>query len=240
MSYRSLVEQIISIDSNMSLIRKIASNTCNYCTTRCKAGTRRKNVSVSRSFSSPSNKDTPSLKGSGNWKKNGTPEIIIGSTILSLLLVDSLIQKYNESASSSISKEEVLRELELAIQKDHQRDNQNSISNTTNLVHPLLEDTGKEKVTLYKCKIMKIPKYFDGTRSLKNVKVNDVVQVVQEFVGPDSNYHLCKIEKKINDTNDRRKHKQIDNNFDKKKTIIQSLETTYEYGWFPTTCLKKL
>ena len=153
---------------------------------------------------------------------------------MTLLLVDTMIQKYNDS-SPSISKNDVLRQLELAIEKDEMTKHKST--NLASTIHPLLDLNGKEKATLYKCQIMKIPKYFDGTRSLKNVGVNDVVEVVQEFVGPDSNYHLCKIEKKGKKEETSSKPTSITEN---NSIIIENMESRYEYGWFPITCLKNL
>lgn len=207
------------------------SGFCNFKTYFPRSKANKKFSCINRAFSS-SNSSNKSVS-SGNWKRNGTPEIIIGTTILTMLLVDTMIQKYNDS-SPSISKETVLRQLELAIEKDEMTKHKST--NLANTIHPLLDLNGKEKATLYKCQIMKTPKYFDGTRSLKNVKVNDVVEVVQEFVGPDSNYHLCKIEKKGKKEETSSKPTSIK----AKNTIIENMESRYEYGWFPITCLKNL
>lgn len=140
-------------------------------------------------------------------------------------------------------------ELEQAIEQD-QLAFKNNISSsidttrtaTTKDVHPLIGLDGKELKSLYQCDIIKIPKYFDGTKSLKNVNVGDVVHILKEFVGPDSNYHLCRIEKKIIDgDNDKTKKEGDDKNAeDKHKAFIQRLDATYNYGWFPVTCLKKI
>ena len=210
---------------------------------------RNKNHSFTSSSSGESSKSF--FKG---WKTNGTPEIIIGTTIISLLAIDSLIQQYKDnkfsfsisssSSSSSpppsISKQAVIQQLELAIQKD--RENEENTSNTnyddssmnmSTASHPLLDLDGKEHVALYKCQIMKIPKYFDGTKSLTNVQVNDEVDVIKEFIGPDSMYHLCRIDEKVKVNNK-------DDEGESKKTMIEKLETTYNYGWFPVSCLQRL
>jgi hypothetical protein len=215
-----------------------------------------------RFFSSSRHSPPPSSssKSFSNWKQNGTPEIIIGTTILSLVFIDTLIQKYNDNASS-LSRKSVIRELELAIQDDKRKQKENLNNNSNNSdqenmsnitsSHPLIDLNGKEHVTLFKCEIMKIPKYFDGTKSLKNVKVNDVVHIIQEFVGPDSSYHLCKIEKGSDDDNTRirgsrtntssnKEESSIHLSNDKNNSLIDRLETRYNYGWFPVQCLKKL
>eukprot|EP00551_Chaetoceros_affinis_P006224 CAMPEP_0203677170 /NCGR_PEP_ID=MMETSP0090-20130426/27273_1 /ASSEMBLY_ACC=CAM_ASM_001088 /TAXON_ID=426623 /ORGANISM="Chaetoceros affinis, Strain CCMP159" /LENGTH=164 /DNA_ID=CAMNT_0050543977 /DNA_START=197 /DNA_END=691 /DNA_ORIENTATION=- len=163
-----------------------------------------------------------------------------------------MAQRYNDN-KASISRRAVIQELELAIQND-QRDlkkdnfttkkNKNAEEMMSTSSHPLIDINGKEYKTLYNCQIMKIPKYFDGTKSLKNVHVNDIVHVIQEFVGPDSNYHLCKIQKKAEGAHDKTKESEDFNNNGKDqqggKAMATRLENTYEYGWFPVSCLKKL
>lgn len=224
-----------------------------FCSSSAAASSRHascNNTRIPLRFSSSSS------KSSKNWKQNGTPEIIIGTSILSLLLVDSLIQKYNEN-TSTLSRKAIIRELEVAIKEDERLQKNDFLkkqtfstkstsSNSTDPImgtrHPLIDVNGKECVTLYKCQIMKIPKYFDGTKSLKNVQIHDIVQVVQEFVGPDSTYHLCRINRK-NDNDDGQKKKNVHKSYDKEKTeekMIGYLEGRYEYGWFPITCMKKL
>ena len=146
---------------------------------------------------------------------------------------------YNKN-ENSVSKKAVIYELERAIEKDQlalKRSTNNA--NISVASHPLVGLDGKELASLYKCQIMKIPKYFDGTRSLQNVEVDDVVQVLKEFVGPDSNYHLCRIEKKkLKDK--AQTEANNGNNEDQQNSLIQKLDATYHYGWFPVTCLKKM
>ena len=208
----------------------------------------------------PSRFLSSSNKSSKNWRQNGTPEIIVGTSILSLLLVDLLIQKYNES-TSTLSRKAVIRELEVAIKEDERllkndlfkkqsfstkSTSSSSSSPSSSTRHPLIDIDGKECATLYKCEIMKLPKYFDGTKSLKNVQIHDIVHVIQEFVGPDSTYHLCRIDKKTNcndDNDNSQKKTKIVESLRSGKTedeMIEYLEARYEYGWFPITCMKKL
>ena len=212
-----------------------------------------RNLRCLSSSGGPSSSSTSSSTKK-TWKQNGTPEIIVGATILSLLLIDTSIQQYNDN-KASISRRAVIQELGMAIQNDQSDDHlaamRSSIKNGTTkgitftTSHPLIDINGKECKTLYKCQIMKIPKYFDGTKSLKNVHVDDIVQVIQEFVGPDSTYHLCKIYKKANDNDTNLKNRgelQTSGN-DKERgamSMIEKLDKTYEYGWFPISCLKKL
>ena len=185
------------------------------------------------------NKSFSSSSPGPNWRNNGTPEIVIGTTILSLLLVDQLLQMYNMD-ENSVSKKAVIYELERAIENDQlalKRSTNNNANDVSITSHPLVGLDGKELASLYKCQIMKIPKYFDGTRSLKNVEVDDVVQILKEFVGPDSNYHLCRIEKKMKDKTQTGVN---DGNEDQHDSLFRKLDATYHYGWFPVTCLKKM
>eukprot|EP01083_Nonionella_stella_P129975 394428_1 len=131
---------------------------------------------------------------SSNWRKNGTPEITFGVLLLSALAIDQVLQTRQEDARKNM-----LSELEVAIQDDERKEKFGS---------GIL--ASKEK--LFDCIVRRLPKYFDGSKSLTDVEVGDKVSVVEEFVGGDKMYHLCRIEKNGN-------------------TMV---------GWFPISCLEKL
>ena len=230
--------------------RSASRNSCIKCLPKPEAAhCTRRFASFSSGQPHNNNKTNVNSPAAGNWKTNGTPEIIIGATIVALVGIDQILQRYNDDQIqvNKISKKTVMRELEMAIKADEigeqmrKRGSSSSGSissietslsplSSSSSTHPLLDINGKELVTLYKCQVMKIPKYFDGTKSLKTVHVNDEVQIMQEFVGPDSSYHLCRIYKE-----EERDDTKIEN-----KTFIEKLEAKYEYGWFPVSCLKKL
>ena len=47
---------------------------------------------------------------------------------------------------------------------------------------------------LYRCKITHVEHSLDGTKILKNVKIGDVVEVLEANIGPGKSYHLCRHE----------------------------------------------
>ena len=138
-----------------------------------------------------------------NWKNNGVPEMIIGTTILALVGIDTLLQQQQEA-----SKQEIILNLKSAMRNDEARDKEKSIS-----------DISSKRKTLFECVIRRIPKYFDGSKCLMNVEVGDKVSIIEERVGPDGMYHLCRLE--------RNEEKDVNND------IVQT-------GWFPISCLEKL
>jgi magnesium-transporting ATPase (P-type) len=47
--------------------------------------------------------------------------------------------------------------------------------------------------TLFKCKITHTEHSLDGTKMLRNIRVGDVVEVMQAETGPNQAYHLCRV-----------------------------------------------
>ena len=142
--------------------------------------------------------NTKQNHSSPNWKNNGTPEIIIGTTIITLLGVDYYLQKQQDQ-----SRQEIINALDIAIKRDEARETKAEI-----------EGKGKDQSTekLFECVVRRIPKYFDGSKCLMGVEVGDRLSVLEERVGPDGSYHLCKLERL-------------------KKNGV---------GWFPMSCLEKI
>ena len=141
----------------------------------------------------------------GNWKQNGTPEIIIGTTIFVLVGVDNYLQKQQEA-----SRQEIMLNLKTAIRHDETKEKQKEEDQVSIPPH---------KVKIFDCIVRRIPKYFDGNKSLMGVNVGDRVSILQESVGPDGMYHLCRLEKGKN------RRKDGDD---------------APVGWFPISCLEKL
>lgn len=77
--------------------------------------------------------------------------------------------------------------------------------------------------TKFQCLVRRIPKQFDGHKCLTNLKVGDVVNVLQEGVGPDNKYNLCSIE--------RTPAAASTTSHDEKRISV---------GWFPCSCLEKI
>lgn len=86
-------------------------------------------------------------------------------------------------------------------------------------------DEGIVSMSKFKCIIRKVPLNFDGHKCLKNVKVGDVVSVIEEGVGPGGQYNLCSIERIAPKTG--RDSSEID-------------PARISIGWFPCSCLEKM
>ncbi|KAL7534696.1 hypothetical protein ACHAXR_009516 [Thalassiosira sp. AJA248-18] len=138
-------------------------------------------------------------------RRNGTPEIIFGSIILALVGIDYVLQIRNDD-----QREDMYRQLEREVRGDEA---------TTIKEDRKMVNEGVATKSIFKCIIRKVPENFDGHKSLKNVKVGDVVGVIEEGVGPDGQYNLCSIER------------GIAKNDDEKRISI---------GWFPCSCLEKI
>jgi hypothetical protein len=69
----------------------------------------------------------------------------------------------------------------------------------------------------FKCIVRRVPEQFDGHKCLQNIKVGDVVGVLEEGIGPGGQYNLCSIERNAADK-----------------------ENKFSIGWFPCSCLEKL
>lgn len=126
--------------------------------------------------------------------KDGTLEFVIGGTLLTLLLVDRfLVYQQNEDRTQFLK----------------------HIDNGTRRSPQDLQEMADwyNMPSLFACTIRKLPANLDGYKCLTGVKEGDVVQVLQEQVGPDGMYNLCR---KLDD---------------------KGLATSA--GWFPTMYLEK-
>lgn len=83
-------------------------------------------------------------------------------------------------------------------------------------------NSAKDAPFMFKCVVRRIPALFDGTRCLTNVKVGDVVEVIDEEVGPGGAYNLCRL--------CQTSHAEAG----------CANEDEIYIGWFPTICLEKL
>ena len=73
------------------------------------------------------------------------------------------------------------------------------------------------KPTLFQCRVRKVHDLFDGPKSLKGVAVGDIVDIIEEGIGPGNAYNLCR-------------HTPAE----------EGAVSTSSVGWFPMTCLEKL
>lgn len=147
----------------------------------------------------------------GELRRNGTPEIAFGSIILALAGIDYLLQVRNDE-----QRDGAYRQLEREVRRDEV---------TTRKEDRRMMNEGVAAKSKFECTIRKVPQNFDGHKCLKNVKVGDVVGVIEEGVGPGGQYNLCTI--------DRGAGKNIGND-------SQEGEQKVSIGWFPCSCLQKM
>lgn len=76
--------------------------------------------------------------------------------------------------------------------------------------------------TQFQCFVRRVPQQFDGHKCLTNLKVGDVVNVLQEGVGPNNKYNLCSIERSP------------------AAASTAAEEKCISVGWFPCSCLEKI
>ena len=146
----------------------------------------------------------------GELRRNGIPEIVFGSMILALAGIDYVIRVRNDKP-----REDICQQLEREVRQDEM---------TTRKEERRLLDEGIAKTLKFKCIVRRVPRNFDGHKCLQNVKVGDVVDVIEEGVGPGGQYNLCMIESTANNS------------------LKESSDdgSTFSIGWFPCSCLEKL
>mmetsp|Transcript_40266 Transcript_40266/g.45821 ORF Transcript_40266/g.45821 Transcript_40266/m.45821 type:complete len:206 (+) Transcript_40266:119-736(+) len=98
-----------------------------------------------------------------------------------------------------------------------------------------MEEWLNRKPHLFDCTVRRLPLNLDGYKCIKGVEVGDVLEVLEEKVGPDEMYNLCRT--KIMTSTDYNKNNDDDedgttNTFTKQRYISA--------GWFPTMYLEKV
>lgn len=141
-------------------------------------------------------------------RRNGTPEIIFGGLVLTVVGIDYYLQQRTDQ-----QKNEMIRQFEQEVKQDE------AISRKEE--KELIKQGGADMTTKFQCTVRRVPKQFDGHKCLTNLKVGDVVNVLQEGVGPDNKYNLCSID---------RSHPPKAAEDEKRISI----------GWFPCNCLEKV
>jgi len=146
-------------------------------------------------------------------RRNGTPEITFGGIILAVVGIDYYLQQRNDRQRS-----EMIRRFEEEVKQDEEvsRKEERELINNNG---------GAGMKSLFQCAVRKVPQQFDGHKCLTNLKVGDVVNVLQEGVGPDNKYNLCSIERSGASLSSATAAKE---------------ETQMSVGWFPCSCLEKI
>lgn len=146
-------------------------------------------------------------------RRNGTPEIVIGFVILTVVGVDYFLQMQTDQ-----QRQDMKHQLEREVRRDE--------ASTHEEDKKLLNNEGAITKLKFQCIIRKVPQNFDGHKCLKNVKVGDVINVLEEGVGPGGQYNLCSIGR----GNAKNATKDSSGEYEKRVSI----------GWYPCSCLEKI
>lgn len=142
-------------------------------------------------------------------RHNGTPEMVIGITVLAVLGVDYAIQVRNGE-----QKEEMYRQLQRQVKRDGE------------IAREDMMKAGSDSTkALFQCTVRRIPPNFDGHKCLTDVRIGDVVDVIEEGIGPGGQYNLCSIR--------RENHRNKRNHNSENENLIS-------VGWLPCSCLEKI
>jgi len=168
-----------------------------------------------RQFQNDSKSNEAPKSSSAFWSRlselrhNGTPEMVIGITVLAVLGVDYAIQVRNGE-----QKEEMYRQLQREVKRDGEIAREDMMKAGT--------DSTK---SLFQCTVRRIPPNFDGHKCLTDVRIGDVVDVMEEGIGPGGQYNLCSIRRET------QQNKRDDNSGSKNRVSV---------GWLPCSCLEKV
>mmetsp|Transcript_10911 Transcript_10911/g.13133 ORF Transcript_10911/g.13133 Transcript_10911/m.13133 type:complete len:182 (+) Transcript_10911:175-720(+) len=135
------------------------------------------------------------------WRNNGTIEISFGMLIFGLIGIDQLLQYQQQTARDTI-----VKNIQHQLDRDYTQKRSEMWSTELLTQKPL-----------FGCVVKQIPQLFDGSKSLTNVQIGEAVDVLEEGVGPDGMYNLCRTCPQ-----------------DKKSSMNASI------GWFPMSCLEKI
>jgi len=130
---------------------------------------------------------------SSRWARDGTLELAVGGTLLTFLLVDRFLVYQQDQG-----REQIMNQLRSETRSPQELQDMEDWYNMP---------------SLFDCIVRKIPLNLDGYKCLTGIREGDVVQVLEEKVGPGSMYNLCR---KLDDKG--------------RATSV---------GWFPTMYLEK-
>eukprot|EP00980_Cylindrotheca_fusiformis_P015896 scaffold4658_cov118-Cylindrotheca_fusiformis.AAC.2 len=105
--------------------------------------------------------------------KRGGLFIGLGWTLLGLVALDQVLQYRQE--------QEAKERLEILSRMQQEADEMNQVEWDTTTLQSIFE-----------CKIRHVEPSLDGTKILSNIRVGDVVEVLESDVGPNKAYHLCR------------------------------------------------
>ena len=145
-----------------------------------------------------------------DWKHNGTPEMVFGVLVLGYAGVD-----YTLDHLRARQRDEVRRQLERAGARDGR------VARARDRAR--FEEAGGAGMTASRrgcrCVVRRVPRAFDGHRCLTDARRGDVVDVIDEGVGPGGRYSFCALRRGAGEAEEAR---------------------TFSLGWFPNKCLQKI
>lgn len=162
--------------------------------------------------------------GHGGWFhqqwQDGTILIGIGWIMLGLIAVDRLLQYWDrQSADDTV----------LLVQEETAQKRQEIFAKYW------------DAPSLYRAQVRVEYAAMGGSHGLKDVRLNDVIEVLEEYVGPGNYYHLCRTRGNTGDnvsTCDEGKPKI---NMTKKEDPTHTTQEAIKYiGWYPASFLKRI
>lgn len=136
-------------------------------------------ISRLSSSSSSTNRGNPTFRrtfastSTDEKSRRGGVFIAAGWTLLGLVALDQVLQYRQEEEAKEHSR------MLAVMQREANEMNQSNW------------DTSLP--TIFKCKILRVEPSLDGTKMLRGIRVGDVVEVMEEGVGPHRAYHLCRL-----------------------------------------------
>jgi hypothetical protein len=162
-----------------------------------------------------------------NWWDSGTILIGIGWMGLVTIMVELYLQR-SIAMKESVDREQMIQDIVYSAQQQRQ----------------LLYEQYRTAPALYQCRVIHYYK-MGGSHGLQNVKLNDVVDVLSERVGPKQLYHLCRFIRTptVTTTNVDADVEMITTKDKTMKNKTQHLYQTEngditELGWYPITHLE--
>ena len=184
---------------------------------------------------------SPSDPGGGGWREriaslrsNGTPEIALGGSVLLLLAADQFLQGRSEEKFRR-DKAAVMTRLRHDVRIDLERE---AAGGMDGAALAAVGGTGggsdlAQIPALFRCRVVVVPRYFDGTKSLKGTVVGDILDVLEEGVGPGRAYNLCRRTTRGGGGGGEREGQGEEDGEEGSASLIS-------VGWYPMTCLEKL
>lgn len=116
-----------------------------------------------------------------SWN-NGNLLLFVGYSGLAIWLIDRYLQ-YDQSRTKRNAQQLLL-----------------SIQEETVMKRRELYENNYKRIALYQCTVIEVYKNMGGFYGLQNINTNDIIDIIEENVGPDEYYHLCRTYEYKDDT----------------------------------------